>query len=57
LLISQCALVMGASFCSPDLDILDSPCASFIVLRISPWWPLSWRGLMEIYSPSFMEWL
>jgi hypothetical protein len=26
-------LVMGSSFCSPDLDILDSPCAPFIVWR------------------------
>jgi hypothetical protein len=24
-------------------------------LRISPWWSLSWRGLMEICSPSSMK--
>jgi hypothetical protein len=26
-------------------------------LRISPWWSLSWRGLVEICSPSSMEWV
>jgi hypothetical protein len=24
-------------------------------LRISPWWSLSWRGLIEICSPSSMK--
>jgi hypothetical protein len=38
-------------FCSPNLDILDSSCASFIVLRISLWWPLSWRAWWRFVHP------
>jgi hypothetical protein len=49
--------LISPSFCSSNHDILDSPCAPVIVLRVFPWRSLSWRGLMEIYSPSSMKWV